>query len=50
MLDSRALGTDEQGHAGHALRRAEAEAREGPFRDSGETLTPDLDFAIDAAV
>jgi len=50
MLYSRAVGTGEQGHVGHALRRADAEAPEGPFRDTGEVLTPEIDFAIDADV
>lgn len=47
MLYSRAVGRGEQGHVGHTIRRADAERPEGPFRDSGEELTADLDFAID---
>jgi hypothetical protein len=50
MLYSRAVGVGEEAHVGHALRRADAPAPEGPFVDSGEVLTPDLDFAIDADV
>ena len=40
----------EAAHIGHAIRRADAVAPEGPFQDSGEVLTPDLDFAIDPDV
>jgi arabinan endo-1,5-alpha-L-arabinosidase len=50
MLYSRAIGLGEQGHIGHAIRRADATSPEGPFRDSGHVLTPDLDFAIDPDV
>ena len=50
MLYSRAVGVGEQGHVGHAIRRADAERPEGPFVDSGQVLTPDLDFAIDPDV
>ena len=50
MLYSSAVGTGEQGHVGHTLRRADADRPEGPFRDSGHVLTPDLPFAIDADV
>lgn len=51
MLYSRARGAGEvDGHRDHRLRRADAEQPEGPFVDSGEVLTPDLDFAIDADV
>ncbi len=51
MLYSRARGAgDVDGHRDHRLRRADAERPEGPFVDSGEVLTPDLDFAIDADV
>jgi hypothetical protein len=50
MLYSRAVGVGELGHVGHAIRRADAVQPEGPFVDSGEVLTPDLDFAIDADV
>ncbi len=50
MLYSRAVGVGEAAHIGHALRRADAVAPEGPFQDSGEVLTPDLDFAIDPDV
>jgi arabinan endo-1,5-alpha-L-arabinosidase len=50
MLYSRAVGIGEIGHVGHAIRRADAAMPEGPFVDSGEILTPDLDFAIDADV
>lgn len=50
MLYSRAVGTGEQGHIGHAIRRADALQAEGPFVDSGEVLTAGIDFAIDADV
>lgn len=50
MLYSRAVGVGEEGHVGHAIRRADAVSPEGPFVDSGEVLTPDLDFAIDPDV
>ena len=50
MLFSNAIGVGEAGHIGHTLRRADAERPEGPFAESGEVLTPDLDFAIDADV
>jgi hypothetical protein len=50
MLYSRAAGVGEAAHIGHAIRRAESERPEGPFRDSGHVLTPDLDFAIDPDV
>ena len=50
MLYSRAVGIGEQGHVGHAIRRADAAHAEGPFEDSGQVLTPDLDFAIDPDV
>ena len=50
MLYSRAVGVGEAAHIGHAIRRADAVVPEGPFQDSGEVLTPDLDFAIDPDV
>ena len=50
MLYSRAVGVGEAAHIGHAIRRADAVAPEGPFQDSGEVLAPDLDFAIDPDV
>ncbi len=50
MLYSRAVGLGEQGHVGHAIRRAASRHPEGPFVDSGHILTPDLDFAIDPDV
>jgi len=50
MLYSSAVGFRDEGHIGHTLRRADAERPEGPFVESGEVLTPDLDFAIDADV
>src|SRR5215211_207231 len=50
MLYSSAVGFGDEGHIGHTLRRADAERPEGPFVESGEVLTPDLDFAIDADV
>jgi len=50
MLYSRAVGLGDQGHVGHAIRRADSECPEGPFVDSGHELTPDLDFAIDPDV
>jgi hypothetical protein len=51
MLYSRADGAgDPEGHQGHTLLRADSESPAGPFADSGEVLTPDLDFAIDPDV
>lgn len=51
MLYSRARGVGEvDGHRDHRLRRADSAHPEGPFVDSGEELTPELDFAIDADV
>jgi glycosyl hydrolase family 43 len=51
MLYSRARGAGEvDGHRGHRILRADSERPEGPFVDSGEVLTPDLDFAIDPDV
>ncbi len=51
MLYSRARGAGEvDGHRDHKIHRADSERPEGPFVDSGEVLTPDLDFAIDADV
>ena len=50
MLYSRAVGVGEEGHVGHAIRRAVSARPEGPFVDSGHVLTPSLDFAIDPDV
>ena len=51
MLYSRARGAgDVDGHRDHLIRRADSERPEGPFVDSGEVLTADLDFAIDPDV
>ncbi len=50
MLYSRGEGLDERAHIGHGLRRAHSRSPEGPFLDSGEILTSNLDFAIDADV
>lgn len=50
MLYSRAVGIGEEGHVGHAIRRAQSARPEGPFHDSGHVLTPDHDFAIDPDV
>lgn len=51
MLYSRARGTgDVDGHRDHRIRRADSERPAGPFVDSGEVLTADLDFAIDPDV
>lgn len=50
MLYSRAVGAGAQGHVGHRIRRAHSRLPDGPFIDSGEELTPDLDFAIDPDV
>jgi arabinan endo-1,5-alpha-L-arabinosidase len=50
MLYSRGIGLGEEGHIGHALRRADSTAPEGPYVDSGHILTPDIDFAIDPDV
>jgi Glycosyl hydrolases family 43 len=51
MLYSRAAGTGPvDGHRGHRIRRADSRTAAGPFVDSGEVLTPHLDFAIDPEV
>jgi Glycosyl hydrolases family 43 len=51
MLYSRARGAGEtEGHQEHRIRRADSASPAGPFADSGEVLTPDLDFAIDPDV
>jgi arabinan endo-1,5-alpha-L-arabinosidase len=51
MLYSKAAGTGELlGHQGHRILRADSTSPAGPFRDSGEVLTADLDFAIDPDV
>ena len=50
MLYSRAVGVGAQGHVGHVIRRAHSRRPEGPFVDSGEELTADIDFAIDPDV
>lgn len=51
MLYSRAKGAGEtEGHQEHRLRRADSSSPAGPFADSGEVLTPELDFAIDPEV
>jgi hypothetical protein len=51
MLYSRARGHgDPEGHQEHKIRRADSLTPEGPFVDSGEVLTADLDFAIDPDV
>ncbi len=51
MLYSRAKGAGEtEGHQQHRLRRADSTSPAGPFADSGEVLTPELDFAIDPDV
>lgn len=51
MLYSRALGAGEvEGHREHRIRRADSTAPAGPYVDSGEVLTPHLDFAIDPDV
>ena len=50
MLYSRGQGLGDAAHVGHQIRRADAAAPEGPFRDSGHVLTADLDFAIDPDV
>ena len=51
MLYSRARGVGEvDGHREHRIRRADSERPEGPFVDSGEVLTAELDFAIDPDV
>jgi GH43 family beta-xylosidase len=51
MLYSRAAGAGEvEGHQGHQIRRADSTSPAGPFVDSGEVLTPDVDFAIDPEV
>lgn len=50
MIYSRSIGVGEEAHVGHLLYRAHAKDPEGPFVDSGECLTPDVDFAIDADI
>lgn len=51
MLYSRARGAGEtEGHQEHRIRRADSSSPAGPFADSGEVLTPELDFAIDPDV
>jgi glycosyl hydrolase family 43 len=51
MLYSKADGAGEPaGHQGHRIMRADSTAPAGPFRDSGEILTSELDFAIDPEV
>jgi hypothetical protein len=51
MLYSRALGTGGvDGHREHRIRRADSVNPAGPYVDSGEVLTADLDFAIDPDV
>jgi hypothetical protein len=51
MLYSQAKGAGEvEGHQEHRLRRADSSSPAGPFADSGEVLTPELDFAIDPDV
>ncbi len=51
MLYSRAKGAGEpEGHQQHRLRRADSQSPAGPFVDSGEELTADLNFAIDPDV
>jgi Glycosyl hydrolases family 43 len=51
MLYSRALGAGEvEGHRDHRIRRADSVGPAGPYVDSGEVLTADLDFAIDPDV
>lgn len=47
MLYSRARGKNDEAHVQHKIRRADSVAPEGPYVDSGEILTADLDFAID---
>ncbi len=51
MLYSLAAGSgDPLGHQFHQLRRADSPSPAGPYRDSGEVLTPDIPFAIDPDV
>ena len=47
MLYSRARGTGEEAHVQHKIRRADSETPEGPYVDSGQVLTADIDFSID---
>jgi len=47
MLYSCSKGFGDLAHVGHAIRRAESERPEGPFLDTGQNLTPEIDFAID---
>lgn len=50
MLYSCSKGFGDLAHVGHAIRRAESEQPEGPFVDTGQNLTPEIDFAIDPDV
>lgn len=50
MLYSRARGKDYEAHIQHRIRRADSVNPEGPYQDSGEVLTQDLDFSIDPQV
>jgi GH43 family beta-xylosidase len=51
MLYSKAAGAGELlGHQRHRILRADSVSPAGPFRDSGEVLTAELDFAIDPDV
>jgi hypothetical protein len=50
MLYSHGIGTGEEGHIGHRILRADAGEPQGPYRPSGQVLTPGFDFAIDADV
>jgi arabinan endo-1,5-alpha-L-arabinosidase len=47
MLYSRARGNGEEAHVQHKIRRADSTKPEGPYVDSGESLTENLDFSID---
>lgn len=51
MLYSRGKGAGAVlGHQDHRIRRADSQEPEGPFVDSGEVLSADVDFAIDPDV
>jgi hypothetical protein len=51
MLYSMARGAGEtEGHQHHQLHRADSTSPAGPFTDSGEVLTEEIDFAIDPDV
>src|SRR4051812_14640647 len=50
MLYSESIGLGKLAHVGHRIRRADALRPEGPYEFSGQVLTEELDFAIDADI